>query len=85
MHCIILHEALCVKTDQIGDVHNTVVKNVNIIWTQRLYYREFQAVLSDVDVKYGGLLYHSDVSHGSVLQQFYSLRSEVQQFLKEKD
>uniref|UniRef100_A0A3B3UV06 DUF4371 domain-containing protein n=1 Tax=Poecilia latipinna TaxID=48699 RepID=A0A3B3UV06_9TELE len=80
-------EALCVKTVQLGDVMNTVI-TVNIIRAKGLYHREFQAFLSDVDADYGDILYHSDVrwlSHGSVLQRFYSLRSEIDRFLKEKD
>lgn len=85
MHCIIHQEALCAKTVQLGDV-NTVVKTVNILRARGLYHREFQAFLSDVDAEYGEVLYHSDVrwlSRGSVLQRFYLLRSEIDQFLKE--
>ena len=91
MHCIIHQEALCAKTVQLGDVMNTVVKTVNIIRARGLYHREFQAFLSDVDAEYGDVLYHSEVrwlSRGTVLQRFYSLRSEsrseIDQFLKEK-
>ena len=67
---------------------NTVVKTVNIIRARGLYHREFQAFLSDRDAEYGDVLYHCDVhwlSRGSVLQRFYSLRSEIDQFLREKD
>ncbi|XP_051999459.1 general transcription factor II-I repeat domain-containing protein 2 [Xyrauchen texanus] len=87
MHCIIHQEALCAKTVQMGDVMNTVVKTVNIIRARGLYHREFQAFLSDVDAEYGDVLYHSEVrwlSRGYVLQRFYSLRSEIDQFMKEK-
>nr|WPK86729.1 NLRC3-like protein 86 [Sebastes schlegelii] len=88
MHCTIHQEALCAKTVQLGDVMNTVVKTVNIIRARGLHHREYQAFLSDVDAEYGDLLYHSEVrwlSRCSVLQRFYSLRSEIDQFLKEKD
>ena len=88
MHCIIHQEALCAKTVQLGDVLNTVVKTVNIIRARGLYHREFQTFLSDVDAEYGDLLYHSEVLWlccGSVLRRFYSLRSEIDQYLKEKD
>lgn len=88
MHCIIHQEALCAKTVQLSDVMNTVVKTVNIIRVRALYHREFQTFLTDVDAEYGDLLYHSEVrwlSRGSVLRRFYSLRSEIDQFLKEKD
>lgn len=88
MHCIIHQEALCAKTAQLSDVMNTVVKTVNIIRVRALYHREFQTFLPDVDAECGDLLYHSEVrwlSRGSVLRRFYSLRSEIDQFLKEKD
>ncbi|XP_072221995.1 general transcription factor II-I repeat domain-containing protein 2 [Leuresthes tenuis] len=88
MHCIIHQEALCAKTVQLDDVMNTVVKTVNIIRARGLYHREFQAFLTDIDAEYGDVLYHCDVrwlSRGSVLQRFYSLRSEIDKFLKEKD
>ncbi|KAK2839523.1 hypothetical protein Q5P01_013263 [Channa striata] len=84
MHCINHQEALGAKTYQLGDVMNTVVKTV--IRARGLYHREFQA-LSDVDAEYGDVLYHSDVrwlSRGSLLQRFYSLRSEIDKFLKGK-
>lgn len=87
MHCIIHQEALCAKTVQLGDVMNTVVKTVTIIRARGLYHREFQAFLCDMDAEYGDVLYHCDVrwlSRGSVLQRFYSLRSEIDQFLREK-
>uniref|UniRef100_A0AAR2IMY0 SPIN-DOC-like zinc-finger domain-containing protein n=1 Tax=Pygocentrus nattereri TaxID=42514 RepID=A0AAR2IMY0_PYGNA len=88
MHCIAHQEALCAKTVNLGDVMNKVVKTVNIIQTRGLYHREFQAFLSDVDAEYGDLLYDSDVrwlSRGTMLKRFYSLRTEIDQFLKEKD
>lgn len=67
---------------------NAVMKTANIIRVRALYHREFQTFLPDVDADYGDLLYHSEVrwpSHGSVLRRFYSLRAEIDQFLKEKD
>ncbi|XP_067930870.1 general transcription factor II-I repeat domain-containing protein 2A-like [Watersipora subatra] len=88
LHCIVHQEALCAKTVNLGDVMNTVVKTVNIIRARGLYHREFQAFLSDVDAEYGDLLYYLDVrwlSRGAMLKRFYSLRSEIDQFLKDKD
>lgn len=87
IHCIIHQEALCAKTIKLGDVMATVVKTVNIIRARGLFHRQFQEFLSDVDAEYKDLLYHSEVrwlSRGSVLQRFYSLRSEIDEFLKEK-
>ena len=88
IHCIIHQEALCAKTVQLGNVMNTVVKIVNIIPSRGLYHRQFQSLQSDVDAEYGDVLYHSDVrwlGRGSVLQRFYSLRLEIDQFLRVKN
>lgn len=66
---------------------NTVAKTVNIIRARGLSHRQFQAFLADVEAEYGDVLYHSHVcwlSRSSVLHLFYSLRSEIDQFLKEK-
>uniref|UniRef100_A0A671DNN0 SPIN-DOC-like zinc-finger domain-containing protein n=1 Tax=Rhinolophus ferrumequinum TaxID=59479 RepID=A0A671DNN0_RHIFE len=81
-------EALCATTVQLSDMVNTVVKTVNRIRVRALYHREFQTFLPGVDAEYGDLLYHSEapwLSRGSVLRRFYSLRSEIDQFFKEKD
>ncbi|KAI7790569.1 general transcription factor II-I repeat domain-containing protein 2 [Triplophysa rosa] len=88
MHCIIHQEALCAKAIQMDDVMTTVVKTINLIRSRALNHREFRAFLSDIDAEYGDVIYHSNVrwlSRGSVLQRFYSLRSEIDQFLKEKN
>ncbi|KAJ8397010.1 hypothetical protein AAFF_G00010640 [Aldrovandia affinis] len=88
MHCIIHQEALCAKAVQLSDVMNTVVKTVNTIRARGLNHRQFHAFLSDVEAEYGDLLYHSQVrwlSRGAVLHRFYSLRSEIDEFLKEKN
>lgn len=88
MHCIVHQEALFAKTANLGDVMNTVVKTVNITRARGLYHREFKAFLSDVKSEYGDLIYHLNVrwlSRGTVLKRFYCLRSEIDQFLKEKD
>ncbi len=88
MHCIIHQEALCAKAIQMNDVMTTVVKTINLIRSRALNHREFRSFLSDIDAEYGEVIYHSNVrwlSHGSALQRFYSLRSEIDQFLKEKN
>ncbi|XP_016407553.1 general transcription factor II-I repeat domain-containing protein 2-like [Sinocyclocheilus rhinocerous] len=88
MHCIIHQEALCAKAIQMDDVMTTVVKTINLIRSRALNHREFRAFLSDIDAEYGDVIYHSNVrwlSRGSALQWFYSLRSEIDQFLKEKN
>jgi len=66
---------------------NTVVKTVNIILARGLYHRQFQAFVSDLDAECWDLPYHSEVrwpSCGSVLQRFHTLRSNIDQVLKEK-
>ncbi|XP_076132871.1 general transcription factor II-I repeat domain-containing protein 2A-like [Alosa pseudoharengus] len=87
MHCIIHQEALCAKTVDVNGVMDTVVKTINLIRAKALNHRQFQTFLSEVEAEYGDVIYHSDVrwlSRGSVLHRFYSLRSEIDRFLKEK-
>ena len=65
-----------------------VVKTVNVIRARGLFHREFQELLSELDAEYGDVVYHSAVrwlSRGNVLKRFYSLRSEIDQFLKAKN
>ena len=75
LHCTIMRqETLCAKTVQLGNLMNTVVKNVNISQSQGLYHKQFQSFLSDVDTECS-----------AVLQRSYSLKSKIYQFLKVKD
>ena len=65
-----------------------VVKTVNVIRARGLFHREFKEFLSELDAEYGDVVYHSAVrwlSRGNVLKRFYSLRSEIDQFLKAKN
>ena len=86
MHCIIHQEVLCAKTVQLGNVMITVVKTkFDLECTTENFVTE--AFQSDVDAEYRDVLYRSDVrwlSRGSVLQWFYSPRSEIDRILKEK-
>ncbi|XP_076864060.1 general transcription factor II-I repeat domain-containing protein 2A [Brachyhypopomus gauderio] len=87
LHCIIHQEALCARAAQLGNVMATVVKTINLIRSRALNHREFRTFLSDIDAEYGDVIYHTDVrwlSRSSVLQRFFSLRSEIDRFLKEK-
>ncbi len=87
-HCIIHQEALCAKTIQLRDVLEDVIKTVNVIKARGLFHKEFKEFLSELDAKYGDVVYHSAVcwlSRGNVLKRFYSLRSEINQFLKAKN
>ncbi len=89
MHCIIHQEALCAKAIQMDDVMTTVVKTIHVIRSRALNHRELRAFLSDIDAVYGNMVYDSNnawwLSRGSALQRFYSLRSEIDQFLKDKN
>lgn len=87
MQCIIHQEALCAKTVHFGNVMNTVMKTVNIIGRRGLFHREFQAFPSVVGSEYSDLIYHSDLRWlilGSVLQRFYSLRSNIDKLFERK-
>ena len=87
-HCIIHQEALCAKTIQLRDVLEDVIKTVNVIKARGLFHKEYKEFLSELDAKYGDVVYHSAVcwlSHGNVLKRFYSLGSEINQFLKTKN
>ena len=62
-----------------------LVKTVNVIRARGLSHREFPAYLAELDAEYGDVVYHSVarwLSSGNVLKRFYSLRSEIDQFLK---
>ncbi len=65
----------------------TVVKTINLIRSRALKHREILVLLSDIDAEYGDVINHSNerwLSHTSALQQFYSLRSTIEQ-LKKKE
>ena len=78
---------VCAKVQESGG-EAFKIHCIIIIRSRGLYHRQFQSFPSDVDAKCGDVLYHSDVrwlSRGSVLQRFYSLRLEIDQFLRVKN
>ena len=57
MHCIIHQDALYAKSVNLVDVMSVVVKVVNCILSRSFNHRQFQALVDEVDVQYGDLLY----------------------------
>lgn len=79
-------EALCARDAQLADVMSTMVKTINLIQSRVLNHHVLRAFPSEIDAQFGDLIYHSDVrwlSHGTVLERSYSLRYEIDHFLKE--
>ncbi|XP_063781329.1 general transcription factor II-I repeat domain-containing protein 2A-like [Pseudophryne corroboree] len=87
LHCIIHQQVLCAKHLKYDHVMKPVIKAINYIRSRALCHRQFQQFLLDIQAEYGDVVYHNDISwlsRGSALQQFYSLRKEIGQFLAQK-
>ena len=85
-HCIIHQEVLCGKGLKLDHVMQPVVKTVNHIRCRGANHRQFKTFLEEVEAEYGDLLYHADVhwlSRRKVLERFFALRIEIQEFLRE--
>ena len=54
---IIHKEALCTKSVNLVDVMSVVVNVINSILSRSLHHRQFQALVDEVNVQYGDLLY----------------------------
>ncbi|GFS67309.1 general transcription factor II-I repeat domain-containing protein 2B [Trichonephila clavipes] len=72
-HCIVHQQALCAKSGLISldNVITLVTKIVNLISSQALNKRKFDALLDEVNSVYNGLIMYNNVrwlSHGNVLQ-----------------
>ena len=64
-HCI------CVKSLQMHDVMQVVIKIVNFMRARGLYHRQFQHMLEEMENQYGDLFYYCEVrwlSRGAMLQ-----------------
>ncbi|KAK3928246.1 General transcription factor II-I repeat domain-containing protein 2 [Frankliniella fusca] len=90
IHCIIHREALCAKVVRLEHVMSVVVKTVNFIRVKGhgLNHSDFQTFLKDIEAEYSDVPYFTDVrwlSCGTVLQRFFSLRSEIGHFMETKN
>ena len=88
LHCIIHQEALCAKNLEINEVMGIVVKATNLILSRGLHHRQFQQLLLEANEQYSDLLYFCEVrwlSRGKMLQRFYELLKEIDQFLLSKN
>ena len=88
MNCIIHQEALCAKSANLVDVMGVVVKVVNSILSRSLHHRQFQALVDEVNVQYGDLLYFCEVrwlSRGAMLSHVCGLQKEIATFCRQKN
>uniref|UniRef100_A0A8C8SFM5 Uncharacterized protein n=1 Tax=Pelusios castaneus TaxID=367368 RepID=A0A8C8SFM5_9SAUR len=88
IHCLIHQQALCCKSLKWDSVMKVVVSCVNFIRAHALNHRQFQEFLSELNVAYEDILYHTEVrwlSRGRVLKRFYDLLPQVSAFLLSKN
>ncbi|GFW15804.1 dipeptidyl peptidase 3 [Trichonephila clavipes] len=84
-HCIIHQQALCAKSGltSLDNVITLVTKIVNLISSQALNKRKFDALLDEVNSVYNGLIMYNNVrwlSRGNVLQGFIDCLEEIRLF-----
>ncbi|XP_073423395.1 general transcription factor II-I repeat domain-containing protein 2-like [Dendrobates tinctorius] len=88
IHCLIHQQALCSKSLKWDSVMKIVVSCVNFIRANALNHRQFQEFLSELNVGYEDVLYHTEVrwlSRGRVLKRFYDLLPQITEFLLSKN
>ncbi|KAJ1118404.1 hypothetical protein NDU88_006595 [Pleurodeles waltl] len=61
IHCLIHQQALCCKSPKLDSVMKIVVSCVNFIRAHALNHRQFQEFLSELNVAYEDILYHTEV------------------------
>ncbi|KAM5138157.1 general transcription factor II-I repeat domain-containing protein 2A-like [Mantella aurantiaca] len=88
-HCIIHQEALCAResSKNFDNVLKDVTKMVNYIMAHALNFRQFQALLEEVQAQYNCLLMYNNVrwlSRGRVLERFVACLDEIRLFMNEK-
>ncbi|GFY25396.1 general transcription factor II-I repeat domain-containing protein 2A [Trichonephila clavipes] len=86
-HCIIHQKALCAKSGltSLDNVITLVTKVVNLISSQALNKRKFDALLDEVNSVYNGLIMYNNVrclSRGNVFQRFVDCLEEIRLFLQ---
>uniref|UniRef100_A0A5F8GNQ2 HAT C-terminal dimerisation domain-containing protein n=1 Tax=Monodelphis domestica TaxID=13616 RepID=A0A5F8GNQ2_MONDO len=89
IHCLIHQQALlCSKSLKWDSVMKIVVSCVNFIRANALNHRQFQLFLSELNVAYEDVLYHTEVlwlSQGRVLRHFYDLLPQITAFMFSKN
>ncbi|XP_072006342.1 general transcription factor II-I repeat domain-containing protein 2-like [Engystomops pustulosus] len=88
-HCIIHQEALCASesSEKFADILKDVTKMVNFIMARALNFRQFQALLDEVQAQYNCLLMYNNVrwlNRGRVLERFVACLEEIRLFMHEK-
>lgn len=83
IHCLIHQQALCSKSLKWDSVMKIVVSCVNFIRAHALNHRQFQEFLSELNVDYEDVLYHTEVRR--VLKRFYDLLPQITTFLLSKN
>ncbi|XP_013358565.1 PREDICTED: general transcription factor II-I repeat domain-containing protein 2A-like isoform X1 [Chinchilla lanigera] len=88
-HCIIHQEALCARegSKKLDDILRDVTKMVNYIMARARNFRQFQALLDEVQTQYNALLMYNKVqwlSRGRVLERFVACLDEIRLFMNEK-
>ncbi|GFY00856.1 general transcription factor II-I repeat domain-containing protein 2A [Trichonephila clavipes] len=86
-HCIIHQQALCAKSGltSLDNVITLVTKIVNLLSSQALNKRKFDALLDEVNSVYNGLIMYNSVrwlSRGNVHQRFVDFLEEIRLFLQ---
>ncbi|KAJ8896783.1 hypothetical protein PR048_002128, partial [Dryococelus australis] len=88
LHCILHQEALCGKSVDISCVMNHAIIVVNFVRSHGLKPRQFKSFLEEVESLLPDLPYHAEVRwliNGKIFPSFFSLRTEVEIFLNEKE
>ncbi|UYV73788.1 hypothetical protein LAZ67_11000925 [Cordylochernes scorpioides] len=87
-HCIIHQEVLCTKVIKMENVLTPIKKFINFIRSRGLNQRQFSLFLTELESKYSGLSYYTEVrwlSCSKVLKQFWDLKEEICHFLITKN
>ncbi|GFV29790.1 general transcription factor II-I repeat domain-containing protein 2A [Trichonephila clavipes] len=86
-HCIIHQQSLCAKSGltSLDNVITLVTEIVNLISSQALNKRKFDALLDEINSVYNGLIMYNNVrwlSREDVLQRFVDCSEEIRLFLQ---
>ena len=85
IHCIIYQHALCKSVLKLNNVVDVRTKAVNFIRGRALNHRQFVALLEEQNNEHVDIRYHTAVrwhSLGKVLERFWDLKAEIEEFCK---